>query len=111
MTEVVRGWTALPRAAAEAGISPMRLTGEMPCYHVYRVRDGLLTVAALEPSFWQEFCAVIGRDDLVSRQFDGSAVREVAETLATATRGEWVGRFGDRDVCVEPAFELDDVDG
>ena len=111
MTDVIRGWTSLPRAASAAGITPMQLTGEMPCYHVYPVRDGLLTVAALEPPFWQEFCHVIGRNDLVSRQFDASVVGEVAEILAKATQGEWVSRFGDRDVCVEPVNELDEVDG
>src|SRR6184192_4018136 len=85
------------------------LTGELPCYHVYPVRDGHLTVAALEPDFWQAFCRAIGRDDLASRQFDSSAVDEVQSVLAPARLDEWMARFGDGDVCVEPVVGLADA--
>src|SRR6184192_509862 len=50
MTGLMLSWTALPRAALKAGLSGLPLTGELPCYHVYPVRDGYLTVAALERS-------------------------------------------------------------
>jgi len=110
MTGLMHSWTALPRAAAEAGFSGLPLTGELPCYHVYPVRDGYLTVAALEPDFWAEFCRAIGRDDLTHRQFDGSAVADVQSVLASATRDEWMVRFGDRDVCVEPCLRLDETE-
>jgi alpha-methylacyl-CoA racemase len=84
------------------------LTGELPCYHLYAVPGGFLTVAALEPDFWAEFCRVVGREDLVPRQFDGEAVAAVQTVLASATREEWVARFGERDVCVEPLLRLDE---
>lgn len=110
MTDLMRGWTALPRAASSAGVPPMALTGDLPCYHVYRVRDGFLTVAALERRFWAEFCRAIGRADLEGRQLDRSAIAEVAQILAVASRAEWAERFSDRDVCVEPCLTLDEVD-
>jgi alpha-methylacyl-CoA racemase len=108
MTEVMRGWTALPRAAQRAGLAGLPLTGQVPCYHVYRVADGYLTLAALEADFWAEFCGVIDRADLVSRQFDPSAVGEVQQVLQETSRAIWEARFGDRDVCVEPVLDLDE---
>jgi alpha-methylacyl-CoA racemase len=108
MTELMRGWTALPRAARRAGLPGLSLTGELPCYHVYPVADGFLTVAALETDFWIEFCGVIARDDLVGRQFDPAAIQEVRATLAAASRAEWMTRFADRDVCVEPLLTLEE---
>jgi alpha-methylacyl-CoA racemase len=110
MTDVMRSWTALPRAAHRAGVAALPLTGQMPCYHVYRVADGYLTVAALEADFWSEFCRAIDRADLVSHQFDPSAVGEIQGVLAPQSRAEWAARFGDRDVCVEPVLDLDESD-
>jgi alpha-methylacyl-CoA racemase len=111
MADVMRGWTVLPRAARRAGMPGLPLTGELPCYHVYRAADGYLTVAALEPDFWGEFCRVIDRADLASRQFDPAAVDEVQRTLAPGSRADWMARFGDRDVCVEPVFGLEESEG
>jgi crotonobetainyl-CoA:carnitine CoA-transferase CaiB-like acyl-CoA transferase len=85
------------------------LTGELPCYHVYAVADGFLTVAALETAFWAEFCHAINREDLKDRQFDPGAVDSVQATLGEATRAEWAARFGERDVCVEPVLSLEET--
>jgi crotonobetainyl-CoA:carnitine CoA-transferase CaiB-like acyl-CoA transferase len=106
MTGLMRSWTALPRAAQQAGLEGLSLTGELPCYHVYAVADGFLTVAALEAAFWTEFCHAIDREDLRGRQFDPEAVEAVQATLGGATRAEWVARFGNTDVCVEPVLDL-----
>lgn len=108
MTDLIRSWTALPRAVQSAGIVGLTLTGEMPCYHVYAVADGFLTVAALETAFWTEFCHVIDRDDLRGHQFDPAATDAVQATLVGASRAEWMARFGERDVCVEPVFSLEE---
>jgi alpha-methylacyl-CoA racemase len=108
MTDLMRSWTALPRAARRAGLPGLPLSGELPSYHVYAVSDGFLTVAALESDFWTDFCGVLARDDLAGRQFDPSAIDEVQATLKTASRAEWTMRFADRDVCVEPSLSLEE---
>jgi crotonobetainyl-CoA:carnitine CoA-transferase CaiB-like acyl-CoA transferase len=108
MTDLMRSWTALPRAARRAGLPGLPLTGELPCYHIYAVADGFLTVAALESDFWAAFCRAIDREDLTNRQFDPAAIEAVQATLRAATRAEWMARFGDRDVCVEPALRLEE---
>ena len=111
MTDLMRSWTRLPRAARRAGLPGLPLTGEVPCYHVYAVADGWLTVAALEPDFWAEFCRAIERADLKDRQFDPAAIELVQATLGTGSRAEWTVRFGDRDVCVEPVLRLEESEG
>jgi crotonobetainyl-CoA:carnitine CoA-transferase CaiB-like acyl-CoA transferase len=108
MMDLMRSWTALPRAVQRAGLSGVSLTGELPCYHVYAVADGFLTVAALEYPFWAEFCQAIDREDLKTRQFDPAAIEAVQATLRQATRDAWMARFGDRDVCVEPVLRLEE---
>ena len=109
MADLMQSWTALPRAVQRAGLIGVSLTGELPCYHVYSVADGFLTVAALESAFWAEFCHAIDRDDLTGRQFDPAAIEAVQATLGGASRAEWAARFGDRDVCVEPVFSLEET--
>jgi alpha-methylacyl-CoA racemase len=111
MTDLMRSWTTLPRAARRAGLPGLMLTGELPCYHVYAVSDGFLTVAALESDFWAEFCRVIGRSDLTARQFDALAIPEVQGVLQVGTRDEWVTRLSDGDVCVEPVLQLEESEG
>jgi crotonobetainyl-CoA:carnitine CoA-transferase CaiB-like acyl-CoA transferase len=108
MTDLMRSWTALPRAARGAGLPGLPLTGELPCYHVYAVADGFLTVAALESDFWAAFCHAINREDLKDRQFDPAAIKAVQASLGQATRAEWASRFGDLDVCVEPVLTLEE---
>ncbi|HET9847891.1 MAG TPA: CoA transferase [Candidatus Dormibacteraeota bacterium] len=108
MIDLMRSWTALPRAARHAGLEGLPLTGELPCYHVYAVSDGFLTVAALEADFWAEFCRAIGREDLTRRQFDASAVDDVQRALQPLSQDEWARRLEGRDVCVEPVLSLEE---
>lgn len=104
MTDVMREWLTPQRAAFREGITPMGLSGQLPCYHVYPSRDGLLSLGALEPPFWQAFCQAIDRLDLIPRQVDSTAISEVAGILASRTTEEWLRQFAERDVCVEPVL-------
>jgi len=49
---------------------------------------------------------VVGRPDLVSRQFDESAREDVAELLKTRTRAEWVADLETAEACVAPVLDL-----
>ena len=62
-------------------------------------RRGWLAVGALEPQFWVSFCEGIERDDLVPRQYDPTAIDEVARCLLGRTADAWLGIF-DEDACV-----------
>jgi crotonobetainyl-CoA:carnitine CoA-transferase CaiB-like acyl-CoA transferase len=95
-------------AGGEAsGPSAMHLNGGNPCYHLYRAGDGRwLALGALEPKFWQAFCALAERPDLAARQFDPSAIAETAALFATRSRAEWLEAAAGLDVCLEPVNSL-----
>ena len=85
----------------------MLLNGRYPCYNVYACSDGrFVSVGAVEEKFWANFCTVVGRPDLVSRQFDESAREDVAELLKTRTRAEWVADLETAEACVAPVLDL-----
>lgn len=110
MTAAIRAWTVPARAAHLEGAS-IALTGEVPCYRVYAVADGWITVAALEPKFWANLCEVIERLDLLPRQFDAAAIGELETVFRAAPRASWTKRFAGRDVCVEPLLTLEESEG
>ena len=92
------------------------LAGALPGYNVYECADGrYVTLAALEPKFWAEFCRRILRPDLIERQYprDDADRRETQDTLAaifrTRTRDEWVAEIGDADICFGPVNTLEEA--
>jgi crotonobetainyl-CoA:carnitine CoA-transferase CaiB-like acyl-CoA transferase len=103
----------LGQALAHAASAPGPMSGACPCYGTYRTADGrYLAVGALEVQFWRAFCAGIGREDLVPRQFDPEAIPVVAEVIAGRPSSFWLERIAD-DGCVAlvrtPAEALDDA--
>ena len=88
------------------------LSGGLPCYNTYRTADDrYLAVGALEPKFWQAFCAAIGRSDLVAIGWDmgpkrDAAVAQIAEVIADKTLDAWMAVFADVDACVAPVLTL-----
>jgi alpha-methylacyl-CoA racemase len=90
---------------------PRLLTGGLACYAVYETADGRhLTVAALEQPFFQRLCELLGRSDLVERQFDAAAQPELAAVLAESFRArslaDWLELFDGEDVSVGPVATL-----
>lgn len=90
---------------------PRLLTGGLACYRIYPTADGRqLTVAALEEKFFRRLCELIGREDLIGRQYDSTAQAELAEALAATFALEplahWLELFEGEDVCVGPVATL-----
>jgi crotonobetainyl-CoA:carnitine CoA-transferase CaiB-like acyl-CoA transferase len=110
-------WLALVAAEALAtGNTPRRgqlpLSGAITCYRPYRCADGYVTLGALEPKFWKNWCLGVAREDLVDRAFDppGSDTHAaVSEIFAARTRDEWRQFASEHDCCLEPVLELDEV--
>ena len=92
-----------------------RLTGRYACYAVYETKDRkYVTVGALEPHFWQNLCAHVGRPDLVPLQFAEGEDRErvlafFRETFRTKTRDEWVRELEPVDICFGPVNDVDEA--
>lgn len=89
-------------------------TGRYAAYDTYRCSDGgWISVAAIEPKFWANFCNLIGLPQWASRQTDDEVqdqIRaEVADVLATKPRDEWVELLAPNDTCVAPVLSVAEV--
>ncbi len=99
--------------APEPGPGEAWLAGALPCYNVYEASDRrYVTLGALEPKFWAEFCRRVGRDDLIAHQFPRDAedrrqtMDAVAAIFRAKTRDEWVAELGETEACVGPVNSL-----
>jgi len=110
-------WLALVAAQYFAdGAVPQRgelpLAGALICYRPYACADGWVTLGALEPKFWQEWCRGVGREDLIEKQFErprSDAHSEVERIFLERTREEWQSFASEHDCCLEPVLELDEA--
>lgn len=86
------------------------LWGATPCYHVYRAKDGYMSVGAIEGKFWKRLCELMGKPEYTEAQFDADRYREIFDWLGAEfkkkTRAEWMELFRDEDVCVGPVLDL-----
>jgi alpha-methylacyl-CoA racemase len=88
---------------------PKLLTGGVACYRIYATADGrFLTVAALEPKFWQRLCELIELPELVGRQWE-PRLPELEHALASRPLAEWLELFDGEDVCVGPVATLEEA--
>jgi len=91
-----------------AGTHP--LLGGRAFFNIYETSDGkYLTLAAIEPHFWGDFCKTIDRLDLIERQFKPNLEAELETIFKDKTRGEWLALFADKDACVEPVNSVDEM--
>jgi alpha-methylacyl-CoA racemase len=110
-------WLALVAAQYLAdGATPRRgrlpLAGGLICYRPYACRDGWVTLGALEPKFWHEWCRGVGREELVEKQFEApgsDAHAEVERIFLERTRDEWQAFASEHDCCLEPVLGLDEA--
>ncbi|MBL7166201.1 MAG: CoA transferase [Dehalococcoidales bacterium] len=94
-----------------------RLTGAHPWTNVYRCEDGeYVTIACIEPQFWDTLCKEFGREDLIRYQrepYPQEELDEVTEQLAeiflTRTRDEWTAFFEGKEVCFGPVLYLNET--
>jgi crotonobetainyl-CoA:carnitine CoA-transferase CaiB-like acyl-CoA transferase len=117
MADGALSWLALVAAAFLAdGTVPHRgelpLAGALICYRPYECADGWMTLGALEPKFWQNFCRGVDREDLIGSQFErpgSDAHAAVREIFRGRSRGEWTAFAAEHDCCLEPLLGLDEA--
>jgi len=106
MTDVVASFSGAlaPEALGDGDTRPGEtpLTGAYPWYDVYGTADGrYVTLGALEPRFWRQFCREVGREDLLDAHGtddpdERAALRqELDELFRSRSRDEWVETLGD----------------
>jgi alpha-methylacyl-CoA racemase len=90
------------------------LTGGSACYDLYQARDGRwLAVAAIEPKFFGNLCALLELPELAQHQMDASKQDEIRAALRTAfarrDRDEWIALLASKDTCVSPVLSIPEV--
>lgn len=87
------------------------LTGGYPWYDIYECADGrYVTLAALEPQFWEVFCDAVDHPEWTSLHMTGddaerAALRESLENLfAERTREEWIDDLAETDSAVDGVY-------
>lgn len=113
MTDVLLSLSQSVTPLAIVGENPRpgetMLTGRYPCYGVYETADKrYVTLSALEPHFWENFCKAVERADLIEFHRSGDESvrrtlrRELEEVFATKTMAEWEDELGDEEVMIAP---------
>jgi crotonobetainyl-CoA:carnitine CoA-transferase CaiB-like acyl-CoA transferase len=93
----------------------MQLNGGRVNYQIYPTRDHRwVTLAALEPKFWENFCQAIGRPDLLGSAFDPAIPGEktfesLVEIFRSRTLTEWGELNNQYDFCCEPVLHFSEV--
>jgi crotonobetainyl-CoA:carnitine CoA-transferase CaiB-like acyl-CoA transferase len=102
----------------ETGTPPERggglLTGEFACYNVYPTADGrFVAVGALEPRFWANLCAALGREDWVADQYapprQDELKRGLCALFASRSLADWWTQLRGVECCVTPVRTLPEV--
>ena len=99
---------------AEPGHRHTMTTGRYAAYDTYRCADGeWISVAAIEPKFWANFCNLIGLPEYADKQTDDDLQDEmraaVAGIIAGKTRDEWTERLAPNDTCVAPVLAVHEL--
>jgi len=109
------GWT-FPRGEGA-------LSGAYPYYRTYTTKDGkLISLGCLEPWFWENFCKVVGREDLKSFSFSQEhfaqkpsdprwkeVEAEMEKLFLIRTRDEWFELLIKNDVPAGKVYSIDEI--
>jgi crotonobetainyl-CoA:carnitine CoA-transferase CaiB-like acyl-CoA transferase len=120
MTDAVLAHAIFPLLGfLERGKAPRRgtgmLDGGLPCYNVYRTKDGrFMAVGALERKFWTNLCVILGCPELKEKHivYGGEAEpvkRRLAKIFASRTQREWSDVFAHADCCVSPILDIEEA--
>lgn len=85
------------------------LNGGAAYYRVYACADGHVTLGAIEPKFWTNFCQAVGRPEWIARQSEPfpqtALIAELAALFAGRNRAAWETLLGPIDCCFAVALE------
>ncbi|HWP96496.1 MAG TPA: CaiB/BaiF CoA-transferase family protein [Syntrophomonadaceae bacterium] len=89
-------------------------TGSFACYHIYETQDKkYISVGAIEPKFWQEFCDRIGMPQFVAchmtPDMQEQMIAGIQEVIEARSQKEWIESFSTADICVTPLLDLDEM--
>jgi len=90
------------------------VNGGAAAYQVYRTEDDkFVSLSALEPKFWENFCLAVDRRDWIDRRFDElpqTGLRDELQNLfATAPRDHWDSVLDGADCCYQAVLDYEEV--
>ncbi|MEH7115238.1 CaiB/BaiF CoA-transferase family protein [Neobacillus niacini] len=85
------------------------VNGDLACYNVYQTNDKkYMALGSIEPIFWQAFCKLVDRPDLLPLHMDlerqDYLKKELQTIFLSKTRDEWVHFSMETDCCLEPIY-------
>ena len=91
--------------------SDYMLNGKKPYYRIYETLDEPISVGALEPHFWEEFCIKLGLPEFVHQQMNQDLQQEMSRKIQLVLRGKscsfWLQEL--KNVCVAPVKLMSQV--
>jgi crotonobetainyl-CoA:carnitine CoA-transferase CaiB-like acyl-CoA transferase len=86
-------------------------SGFWPWYDVYETKDGkYVSIATVEPWFYEALCKAIGREDLTDQQWSlerrEHTRQEFRELFKSQTREHWLAVFEGVDTCFAPVNSI-----
>ena len=100
ITKHMKSWLSIVASDYLAGSDEVKreqhaLSGFLPWYRIFQTSDNkFITFAPLESKFWQKFCRVIDRTDLIDNQFDLEFCNtELPLLFAGKSYKEWINIF------------------
>jgi alpha-methylacyl-CoA racemase len=85
------------------------LNGGAAYYRIYACAGGHVTLGAIEPKFWANFCQVVGRPDWIARQSEAfpqtALIAELDALFGARTRAAWEALLGPIDCCFAVVLE------
>jgi crotonobetainyl-CoA:carnitine CoA-transferase CaiB-like acyl-CoA transferase len=120
MLDAITSWMGMPVIKYLAdGLLPgpqdSMFNGAFACCNVYETKDGrFVALGAMEEKFWISFCKVIGREDLISLQWESQTVQEkikkkLSLLFGQKTMVEWVELLGSQEICFSPVFNIEET--
>ena len=97
----------------ENGVS--KLNSKHICYSLYETKDGrYVSLGALEPKFWHNFCHALNKADWVPAHFSlaeegNPTFEEMKAVFASKTLAEWTEFSKEVDCCLTPVLETSEL--
>jgi alpha-methylacyl-CoA racemase len=114
ITESILAWQYLPMLAQADERATNMLNGGAACYNLYQCADGeFISLGAIEPVFWSNFCKALEQPAWVDRHFEAMPqqvlIAEVAAVFAQRPRAHWQALLDPVDCCFEILFSSDNL--
>ncbi|WP_366556285.1 CaiB/BaiF CoA transferase family protein [Aquibaculum sediminis] len=118
LTETVLAWQAIPMTSALRGEAPQReagvLNGGAAFYRIYQCADGrFVSLGAIEPKFWANFCTAVGQENWMARQDEplpqNGLIEEVAALFKSRPLRDWEALLNAVDCCFQALLGPEEV--